>query len=171
MEGVQVCSSVGGHGWGELIGPCVGGVDGGRKGVFCPNLYLPHNTSSSMNSNIWTDILKMTTDILKMTYHYNILKMTRVDKCTSSYSNDFILYQEYARYDHKYQVYVGKSQTNETLVYAWYMQRPFQFNLAISTAKNLACVWHTYWYKNSQIPVYLPIPDVYLAYITINGPL
>ena len=25
MEGVQVCSSVGGHGWGELIGPWVGG--------------------------------------------------------------------------------------------------------------------------------------------------
>ena len=24
MEGVQVCSSVGGHGWGELIGPWVG---------------------------------------------------------------------------------------------------------------------------------------------------
>ena len=26
------------------------------------------------------------------------------------------------------------------LVYAWYMQRPFRFNLAILTAKNLACV-------------------------------
>ena len=25
MEGVQVCISVGGHGWGELIGPWVGG--------------------------------------------------------------------------------------------------------------------------------------------------
>ncbi len=36
----------------ELMGLCVGGVDGGRKGVFCPNLYSSLCTSSSMNSNI-----------------------------------------------------------------------------------------------------------------------
>ena len=61
MEGVQVCCSDG-QAW-----ALSGGVDGGRKGVFCPNLYSPLCTSSSMNSKIWTDILKMTTDILKMT--------------------------------------------------------------------------------------------------------
>ena len=37
-----------GHGW--------GGVDGGRKGVFCPDLYSPLCTSSSMKSKIWIDI-------------------------------------------------------------------------------------------------------------------
>ena len=42
------------------------------------------------------------------------------------------------------------------LVYAWYIQRPFRFNLAISTAKNLACVGHTLWYKNQQIPTLTP---------------
>ncbi len=36
------------------------------------------------------------------------------------------------------------------------MQRPFQFNLAILTAKNLACVGHTLWYKNQQIPMLTP---------------
>ena len=35
-------------------------------------------------------------------------------------------------------------------VYAWYMQRPFRFNLAISTAKNLACVGHKSWYKSYE---------------------
>ena len=39
--------------------------------------------------------------------------MTWVDKYTSSYLNTFILYQEYARYDHIYQVYASKSQTNK----------------------------------------------------------
>ena len=39
--------------------------------------------------------------------------MTWVDKQTSSYLNNFILYQEYAGYDHIYQVYARKSQTNE----------------------------------------------------------
>ena len=38
----------------------------------------------------------------------------------------------------------------KTLVYAGYMQRPFQFNLAISTAKNLACVGQKSWYKNHE---------------------
>ena len=74
--------------------------------------------------------------------------MTLVDKYTSSYFNDDIIYQEYARYNHIYQAYANKSQTNETLVYVWYMKRPFQFNLAISTAKNLAYVGHMSWYKN-----------------------
>ena len=55
-----------GHGW--------GGVDGGRKGVFCPNLYSPLCTNSSMNRNIWMDILKMTTDILKMTLSLQHIK-------------------------------------------------------------------------------------------------
>ena len=47
-----------GHGWGGGIdgvmggGELMGGVDGGRKGVFCPNLYSPLCTSSSMNSKI-----------------------------------------------------------------------------------------------------------------------
>ena len=58
----------------ELMGPWVGGVDGGRKGVFCPNLYSPLCTSSSMNSKILTDILKMITDILKMTLSLQHIK-------------------------------------------------------------------------------------------------
>ena len=36
----------------ELMGQCVGGVDVGRKGVFCPNLYSPLCTNSRMNRNI-----------------------------------------------------------------------------------------------------------------------
>ncbi len=47
-----------------------------------------------------------------------------------------------------YQAYASKSQTNNILVYARYMQRPFQFSLAISTAKILAYVGHTPGYKN-----------------------
>ena len=53
-------------------------------------------------------------------------------------------------YDLIYRAYASKSQTNDTLVYAGYMQRPFQFNLATSTAKNLACVGHTSWYKINE---------------------
>ena len=37
---------------GELMGPWVGGVDGWRKGVFCPNLYSPLCTNSNTNRNI-----------------------------------------------------------------------------------------------------------------------
>ena len=59
----------------------------------------------------------------------------------------------------------------KTLVYSQYMQRPFQFNLAISTAKNLACVGHTSWYKNQRIPTKVPNPGVHLAYITTNNPM
>ena len=55
-----------------------------------------------------------------------------------------------------YRAYASTSQTKNILVYAWYMQRPFRFNLAISTAKNLACVGHTLWYKNQQIPTLTP---------------
>ena len=44
-----VLAAMGGE---ELMGQCVGGVDGGRKGVFCPNLYSPLCTSSTMNRNI-----------------------------------------------------------------------------------------------------------------------
>ncbi len=51
-------------------------------------------------------------------------------------------------YDLIYWAYASKFQTNNTLVYAGYMQRPFKFNLAISTAKNLACVGHMSWYQN-----------------------
>ena len=53
------------------------------------------------------------------------------------------------------------------LVYSW----PFQFNLAISTAKNLACVGDMLWYKNQQIPTLTPNPGVHLAYITTNDPM
>ena len=42
------------------------------------------------------------------------------------------------------------SKPTKIQVYAWYMQRPFRFNLAISTAKNLACVGHTSWYKSYE---------------------
>ena len=66
----------------ELIGLCLGEVDGGRKGVFCPNLYSPLCTSSSMNSKILMDILKM----------------TLVDKYTSYYFNDDLIYKEYASF-------------------------------------------------------------------------
>ena len=83
----------------------------------------------------------------------DFLKMTLVDKYTSSYFNDYILYQEYARYDHIYQAYASISQINDTLVYFRYMQRHCQFNLAILTAKNLAYVGHTSRYKNQQIPM------------------
>ena len=51
-------------------------------------------------------------------------------------------------YDVIYRAYASKSQTNNILVYARYMQRPFQFNLAVLTAKNLAYVGHMPWYKN-----------------------
>ncbi len=66
----------------QLMGLCVGGVDGRRKGVFCPNLYLPLHTSSSMNSKILIDILKM----------------TLVDKYTSSYFIDDLIHKEFARF-------------------------------------------------------------------------
>ena len=56
--GLHWCAMVGE----ELMGLGVGGVDVGRKGVFCPNLYSSLCTNSSMNRNIRTDILKMTTD-------------------------------------------------------------------------------------------------------------
>ena len=46
-----------------------------------------------------------------------------------------------------YWVYASKSQTNNTLVYARCMQRPFQLNLTILTAKNLAYAGHMSWYK------------------------
>ena len=51
------------------------------------------------------------------------------------------------------------------------MQRPFRFNLAISTAKNLAYVGHTPWYKNQRITTKPPNPGVHLAYITTNNPM
>ena len=44
----------------------------------------------------------------------------------------------------------GNPEPMKILVYAWYMQRPFRFNLAISTAKNLACVGHKSWYKSYE---------------------
>ncbi len=74
MEGVQVCCSVG------QVRALGRGVEMGRKGFFCPNFYSPLCPSSSMNSKILTDILKMTTNILKMTYDYGHIKMTLVDK-------------------------------------------------------------------------------------------
>ncbi len=51
-------------------------------------------------------------------------------------------------YDLIYWACASKFQTNDTLVYARYMQRPFQFNLAILTDKNLACAGRTSLYKN-----------------------
>ncbi len=66
-------------------------------------------------------------------------------------------------FHHIYRAYASKSQSNDTLVYAGYMHRPFQFNLAISIAKNLACVGHMLWYKNQQIPTLTPNPGVHLA--------
>ncbi len=59
----------------------------------------------------------------------------------------------------------------KALVYARYMQRPFRFNLAISTAKILACVGCTSWYKNLQFPTKVPNPCVHVAYITTNDPM
>ena len=56
-------------------------------------------------------------------------------------------------YNHIYREDASKSQTNDTLVYTGYMRRPFQFNSAILTAKNLAYVGHTSWYKNPLIPM------------------
>ena len=78
--------------------------------------------------------------------------MILVDKYVCYFLNEDLIYQEYADFHHIYRAYASKSRTNETLVYAWYMQRPFKFNLAILTAKNLAYVGHTYWYKNQRIP-------------------
>ena len=74
-------------------------------------------------------------------------------------------------FNHIYGEYARESQTNDTLVYAGYMQRPFQFNLAISTAKILAYVGHMPWYKNQRIPMKPPNPGVHLAYITTNNPM
>ncbi len=44
----------------------------------------------------------------------------------------------------------GNPEPMKILVYAWYMQRPFRFNLAISTAKKLACMGHTSRYKSYE---------------------
>ena len=74
-------------------------------------------------------------------------------------------------YDLIYWAYASKSQTNNILVYARFTQRPFQFNLAISTAKNLASVWRTSGYKKQRIPMKPPNPGVHLAYITTNVPM
>ncbi len=50
----------------------------------------------------------------------------------------------------------------------WYMpgicKCALQFNLAISTAKNLKYRGHTPWYKNQQIPTSPPNPGVHLAH-------
>ena len=46
--GLHWCAMVGE----ELMGLGVGGVDVGRKGVFCPNLYSPLCTNSNTNRNI-----------------------------------------------------------------------------------------------------------------------
>ncbi len=53
----------------------------------------------------------------------------------------------------------------------WYMQGPFQFNLAISTAKNIELVWHTYWYDIPQIAMWPKNNGVRLAYITMYSPM
>ena len=89
--------------------------------------------------------------------------MTLVNKYTSSYINENIVYQYYARLGPHLPSVCQQVPNYDILVYARYMQRPFQFNLGISTAKNLACVGHTPWYKNQQIPTKVPNPGVHLA--------
>ena len=76
-----------------------------------------------------------------------MIKITFVKKYTSSYVNEDLLYQAMPDFDLIYWVYASKSQTDGTLVYTGYMQRPFQFNLAILIAKNLAFAGHTSWYE------------------------
>ncbi len=66
------------------FGPLVGGSWWGRKGVFCPNLYSPLCTSYSMTRHIKNDYGHIKNDFMIT----DILKMTWVDKYTSSYTNE-----------------------------------------------------------------------------------